>query len=285
VQGRRSLKIALVAGDASCPIAEDLAAGLAARGHRVRVHRVQADFERLARRLHAEAPDVVSQHAADRVAFAAVEGLPVLHTLHGTPSEPLLDACTRSRAAFATPSSFLARAWEAAGLERVHVIRAGLAEPQAFPAVVRPLALTSDRAGALAALRAGLGIAMPGARSSAQRSRDELARKLAHCAVCMVPQGSLGFDPLAAQAQLAGCPVVGYAHDSLAEMVEQGVSGLLVAPGDELALAAAARRAATLDRHAVRASARRRLALQPMLERYESELHAIARRSAVRLVA
>ncbi len=285
MMGHRALKVALVVGAAPNPMADDLASGLAARGHRVRVHRVEPGLERLARRLHAEAPDVVSQHAADRAAFAAVEGLPVLHTLCVPPSEPLLAACSRSRAWFAAPASFLAHAWEAAGLERVHVIRGGMAEPHGYPAVVRPLVLVSDRAGARAALRAGLGIAMPGVRSSAHSTRDELARKLAHCAACIVPQGPDGFDPIAVQAQLAGCPVAGYAGDWLAELVEQGLSGFLVAPDDEAGLAAAVRRAATLDRHAVRASARRRLALAPMLDRYESELRAIARRSAVRLVA
>ena len=275
------MKIAVVAGAGPAPLAEDLASGLAARGHRVRLHRLEADLAKLARRLHAEAPDVVSQHAADPAAFAAVEGLPVLHTLDVPPNEPLLAACARSRAAFATPCCFLARAWEAAGLERVRVIRGGLAEPQRFPAVVRPVALVSERAGALAALRAGLGIALCGPRVS----RDELARKLAHSATCLVPQAPGAFDPLAVQAQLAGCPVVGTHDELLAEIVEQGVSGFLVPREDALALAAAARRALTLDRHAVRASARRRLALAPMLDRYESELRALARRSAVRLVA
>ena len=288
--GHDALKIAVVLGGEPMPMAEDLASGLAARGHRVRVYRLEPDFERLERRLHADAPDVVSQHAMDPAAVAAVRGLPVLHTLHLPPSEALLEACLRSRAGFATPSSFLARAWEAAGLERVHVIRCGMAEPRGFPAVVRPLALVSNRAGARAALRAGLGIAMPGARSSAhfpgaRFSGDDLARKLAHCAVCIAPQGPEGFDPISVQAQLAGCPVAGYSGDGLAELVEQGVSGFLVAPGDEPGLAAAARRAATLDRNAVRASARGRLALAPMLDRYESELRAISRRSAVRLVA
>jgi glycosyltransferase involved in cell wall biosynthesis len=280
------LKIAVVAPQEPCALAEHLAHGLASRGHRVRLYRSEPGCDRLVRRLRAEVPDVVSDLAGDPWAFAAVEGLPVLHTLLGAPSTSLLDACSRSRAWFATPSSFLARLWQRAGLERIHVIPGGLPECRGMPAVVRPLAVVTDRAGALAALRAGLGISMPGMPSSPRFSREELARKLAHAAVCIVPPSlACAFDPLAAQAQLAGCPVVGYAEGPLAEIVEDGVSGILVAPGDEPALAAAARRAAALDRHAVRASARRRLAFAPMLARYESELRAIARRSAVRLVA
>ena len=282
---RHALRIAIVPGGEPCALAEDLADGLAARGHRVRVHPGgrDGDFERLSRRLRAEAPDVVSQHACDPAAFAAVEGLPVLHTLSEAPSEALVEAAASSRAWFAAPSAHLARAWRAAGLPRVNVIPAGVPDGARAPAVVRPLALVTDRPGAFAALRAGLGLAMLHGRAAPRR---ELARKAAHCAVCIA--GTLacgGFDELAAQAQLAGCPVVGYAFEPLAEIVEPEVSGLLVEPGDELALAAAVRRAVTFDRHAVRESARRRLALEPMLDRYESELRAIARRSAVRLVA
>jgi hypothetical protein len=277
-----ALRIAVVVGADACPIAEDVASGLAARGHQVRLHCADADCEKLARRLRAEAPDVVSEHAGEAAAFAAVERLPVLHTLHVAPSGALLDACARSRAWFAAPSSFLARAWESAGLERVRVIGGGVPDFRGVPAVVRPLAVVVDRSGALAALRAGLGISMPSGRAS----REDLARKLAHSAVCILPDApAAAFDAFAAQAQLAGCPVVGYACEPLVEIVEQGVSGILVAPGDAPALAAAARRAATLDRHAVRESARARLALEPMLDRYESELCAVARRSRVRLVA
>lgn len=278
-----ALRIAVVAGAGPCPIAEHLAAGLAARGHRVRLHRGDEGYEKVSRRLRAEAPDAVSQHADDVRSFAAVEGLPVLHTLHAAPSAPLLDACLKARAWFATPSAFLARMWHAAGLERVNVIPAGAPDFGRPSAVVRPLALVADRTGALAALRAGIGLAMLRRRETRP---EELARKLAHCAVCITDEDSASsFDCLAAQAQLAGCPVVGYACEPLAEIVEEGVSGFLVAPGDESALAAAARRAAMLDRNAVRESALRRLALEPMIDRYETELRAIARRSAVRLVA
>lgn len=285
---RQALRIAVVLGHEPGALAEDLAAGLAARGHSVRVHRAHQesdrhDFDKLARRLRAEAPDVVSQHIADPAAFAAVEGLPVLHTLCGAPSDALVDAGARSRAWFAAPSAWLARAWREAGLARVNVIPAGVPDFACAPALVRPIALVTDRVGALAALRAGLGLSMLRGRDS---PRQETARKLAHCAVCISGVSACaGFDALAAYAQLAGCPVAAYACEPLAELIEPEVSGLLVEPGDEVALAAAARRAALLDRHAVRESARLRLALEPMLERYESELRAIARRSAVRLVA
>jgi glycosyltransferase involved in cell wall biosynthesis len=278
------LNIALVApADESRPLADDLAAGLAARGHLVRVYSTEGGFARLFRRLRADAPDVVSQHAAHPEAVTLAEGLPVLHTLHSPPGAGLREACLRSRAWFSAPSQFLVREWLAAGLERVQFIAGALADLPRAPAVVRPAALVVDRTGALAALRAGLGIAMPSVQAA---TRGELARRLAHCAVCLPSSAQTGgFDWLAAQAQLAGCPVVGYARGALAEIVEHGVSGLLVAPGDTQALSAAARRAASLDRHAVRESARARLRIEAMIERYESELRAVARRSVVRLVA
>lgn len=278
----KALDIAIIApaGEARS-IVDDLASGLAARGHRVRMHPWSADCERVLRRLRVESPDVVSQHASDPRAFALIEGLPVLHTLHAAPSAALLEASAASRASFAALSSFMARAWHAAGLQRIQLIPGGAPEARLPPAVVRPVALVADRTGALAALRARLGI-----RMAALGEGQDLWRRLAHSAVC-VPATSGGgdFDRLAALAQLAGCPVVGYAHAALAEIVEQDVSGILVAPGEQSALAAAARRALLLHRDRVRASARNRVALGPMLDRYETELRALARRSAVRLVA
>lgn len=280
---RPQLNIALVApcGEPGS-MADDLASGLAARGHRVRVHAWSTGYERVSRRLRLDWPDVVSQHADDPRAFALADGLPVLHTLHVPPTATLLAAAATYRASFAAASPSLARAWQAAGLERIRVIPAGVPEPRLAPAVVRPVALVADRTGAIAALRAGLGIAI---RTALAGPRD-LSRRLAHSAVCVASTSQCGaFDRVSALAQLAGCPVVAYAQGVLPEIVEQDVSGILVAPGDAQALAAAVRRALGLDRNGVRASGRARLALEPMLDRYESELRALARRSAVRLVA
>ncbi len=261
---------------------DELASGLAARGHRVRVYDWSAGYERVLRGLRAGWPDVVSQHAGDPQAFALAEGLPVLHTLHVPPTAPLLAAARAARASFAAPFSSLVRAWRAAGLERIRLIPAGVPEPALPPAVVRPIALVADRTGAVAAWRAGVGIAI----QTTLAGRRDLARKLAHSAVCIAAASQSGaFDRVVALAQLAGCPVVGYAQGALPEMVEQDVSGILVAPEDEQALAAAVRRALALQRHRVRASARGRLLLETMLDRYESELRALARRSTVRLVA
>jgi len=57
--------------------------------------------------------------------------------------------------------------------------------------------------------------------------------------VVAVPSHFEGFGLVAAEAMAAGRPVVASAVDGLAEVVEDGVTGLLVPPGDSAALAAA----------------------------------------------
>ena len=85
------------------------------------------------------------------------------------------------------------------------------------------------------------------------------------------------FGLVAAEAQMAGCPVVAYRRGALPEVVEEGVGGILVEPGDEEALARAIPDARALDRSRVRASAERRLSIETTVDGYERELAAIAR--------
>lgn len=80
------------------------------------------------------------------------------------------------------------------------------------------------------------------------------------------------FGLVAAEAQMAGCPVAGYRRGALPEVVEGGVGGILVDPDDIDALSGAIRDCLTLDRQLVRASARRRLGLEAALDRYEVAL-------------
>jgi len=84
------------------------------------------------------------------------------------------------------------------------------------------------------------------------------------------------FGMVGAEAQMAGCPVAGYARGGLVEIVEAGVSGFLSEPGDVKALAEAAVAATKLDRVAVRASAMSRLGLDAALDAYEAALAAVA---------
>ena len=66
--------------------------------------------------------------------------------------------------------------------------------------------------------------------------------------------------------------VAAYRRGALAEVVEDGVSGCLVAPDDIEQLTTAIVRCLALDRVGVRSSAQRRLHLEGMLDGYETAL-------------
>jgi glycosyltransferase involved in cell wall biosynthesis len=85
------------------------------------------------------------------------------------------------------------------------------------------------------------------------------------------------FGMVAAEAQMEGCPVAAYRRGAMREVIEEGVSGFLAEADDVDALAQAISRCLTLDRGAVRASARRRLSLDTALDRYEQALAQAAR--------
>src|SRR4029077_6416854 len=100
--------------------------------------------------------------------------------------------------------------------------------------------------------------------------RDELRRVMARSAVtiCAV-RWDEPFGMVAAEAQMAGCPVAAYRRGAMPEVVEDGVSGFLAEPGDGGALSIAIRRCLALDRGEVRASARMRLGLDAPVAGYQ----------------
>jgi glycosyltransferase involved in cell wall biosynthesis len=89
------------------------------------------------------------------------------------------------------------------------------------------------------------------------------------------------FGLVAAEAQMCGCPVVGYRRGALPEIVIDGVTGYLVAADAEMALPAAISAARELDRGEIAASARARLAIAPMIDAYEALLTEVAQRALV----
>ena len=280
----------------------DLASGLVRRGHRVRLYSAEAGYERLFRRLRADGADVVNSHAGDARAIELAAGLPLLQTLRMPSSgDAMLRALRASDAALTAVSECIAGQWRNALGRDVHVIRDGVPDFTPISALVPPVALVAGRIerehripGAIrAALASGLSVDITGefadaacferevapllgarVRLHACLSRRDLWQRMTASAVCLATT-----DITVAEAQVAGCPVVGYARGALAELIEEGVSGLLVPPGDGAALTIALRRALALDRRAVRASARARLLIEPMLVRYESALMALAERS------
>jgi UDP-glucose:tetrahydrobiopterin glucosyltransferase len=256
-------------------------------------------FERLFKELRRLGADVVSQHAFDAEAIEMSEGLPVLHTLHLPPiSNRVLGEVLKSGAAFVTVSESCRRAWAAAGAGRVGVIRNGVPVFTVEEVPIRQDALLAGRLspekgfedGIAAARAIGLRpvvVGVPYDRSYQldlsdavvlpPQPRFQLWELMAGASVTLLPvHWDEPFGMVAAEAQMAGCPVAGYARGGLAEIVEPGVSGFLSEPGDVKGLTQAAGAAIKLDRGAVRASAINRLGLDASMDTYEAALAAVA---------
>ena len=245
-------------------------------------------------------PDAVSQHAFDAPAFERSRGLPVLHTLHLPPLVPAV-----VEAAIATPSLQLAavsasslREWRARGVDVRRVLRNGVEDIDVMGESPELAALVAGRIspekGIEDALSAARAIGLPvrvagavydpayavdlrGAERLGELRRVELRRLMARSAVtiCAV-RWEEPFGLVAAEAQMAGCPVAAYRRGAMPEVIEDGVSGFLAAPGDVRDLARAIEKCLGLDRIGVRESARRRLGLEGALDAYERALGEIA---------
>jgi glycosyltransferase involved in cell wall biosynthesis len=260
---------------------------------------IRRAFDLLFQELRRQGADVVSQHAFDAEAIEMAEGLPVLHTLHLPPiSNRVLGEVLKSRAAFVTVSESCRRAWASEGAAQVSVIRNGVPVFTVDEVPIREDALMAGRLspekgfedGIAAARAIGLRpvvVGVPYDRNyqldlSAAvvlppQPRSQLWQLMAGASVTLLPvHWDEPFGMVGAEAQMAGCPVAGYARGGLVEIVEPGVSGFLSEPGDVKGLAEAAFAATKLDRTAVRASAINRLGLDASLDAYEAALAAVA---------
>ena len=316
----------------------DLAAGLARRGHEVRlfcaegsevpgVHVVTVPTPRDAaaalvmpgrgrepapspgvaaalasmfEAIRSEPFDAVSQHAFDAPAFELARDLAVLHTLHLPPivGAVVAGASSVDGRRLATVSRACQDAWRRAGVEVWELLPNGV-EDIAVTGEPEPVALIAGRISpekgiehAFAAARAaGLrvrvagahydpayAVDLAGAEWEGALTRPDLRAAMARSAVtiCAV-RWDEPFGMVAAEAQMAGCPVAAYRRGALPEVVEDGVSGFLAEPDDVAALTDAVRKCLALDREAVRASARRRLGIEAALDRYEPALARAAR--------
>lgn len=258
---------------------------------------LRAGFESLFDELRRRGADAVSQHAFDAEALELSDGLPVTHTLHLPPIVPAVVAAARqSRGRLATVSRTSQTAWARAGVETI-VLRNGVPdwEPRPGPEVaVSPVALIAGRIspekgvedGIAAAHAAGLRplvvgsdydpayrSTLTGAEFRSPLPREDLWRLMAGSAVCVMPvKWDEPFGLVAAEAQVAGCPVAAYDRGALAEVVVEGSGGFLAPPDKIAALGAAMRRCLRLDRTAVRRQARGRLLLDRALDAYEAVL-------------
>jgi len=245
--------------------------------------------------------DAISQHAFDAPAFALARGRPVLHTLHLPPIVAVVVAAARATQGdrLAAVSHASARTWAAAGVEVGEVLPNGVPDLSVEPGAVDRVALVAGRISpekgiedAIAAARSvGLPVRLAGshydpayapnlggAEILGSLPRVDLRRVMAASAVtiCAV-RWDEPFGMVAAEAQMAGCPVAAYRRGAMPEVIEDGVSGRLAEPDDTASLARAIDDCLALDRNAVRASARRRLGLDAALDRYESALERAAR--------
>jgi colanic acid/amylovoran biosynthesis glycosyltransferase len=228
----------------------------------------------LAARRGARSADLVHAHWLQSAAPAFLSGRPVVVTLHGSDVElarrapavarPLL---RRARAVVAVSEALAAEA-RRLGAEEVHVIPNGVELPaevgeEAEPPEVLFVGRLSPEKGVDDLLAAAEGLKLvvvgdgplrarvPGASGFLQR--EELARRYARAAVVVCPSRREGFGVVCAEAMAHGRPVVASAVGGLAELVVDGETGLLVAPGDRIALRAA------LDRLLADRELRRRL--------------------------
>jgi glycosyltransferase involved in cell wall biosynthesis len=249
--------------------------------------------------------DVVHNHAFDAPAIRCAVGIaaPVIHTLHLPPEGSVVDALRDASRAhhpplIATVSTAQAYAW-GRFVEIDAVLRPGVATERipwsATPGVGAVFAgRFSPEKGAVDAIaiarRAGMSIDLygdayddsyaelevhapggrPGVRVQPAAPRALLWRVVAGAAAVLCPANwDEPFGLVAAEAQACATPVVAYRLGGLQDIVLDGVTGFLVAPGDIDAAAAALGRVSELDRTGCRRHAETHLDIETVLDAHE----------------
>jgi glycosyltransferase involved in cell wall biosynthesis len=261
---------------------------------------VDAAIEAMLDDIRRSGVDAVSQHAFDAAALFLAEGLPVLHTLHLPPivGSVVTAAQTIRAERLATVSRSCWTEWRNAGVEVGVLLPNGVDDDMPVDGAPSRVALIAGRISPekgvdhaiLAAHATGLEVHVAGAHYDpayeidlsdvevlGSLAREELRRVMARSAVtvCAV-RWEEPFGMVAAEAQMAGCPVAGYRRGALPEVVEHGVSGFLAEPDDIDGLAEAIRHCISLDRRVVHDSAVKRLSLDMAVGRYEAALQRVA---------
>ncbi|MDQ2950815.1 MAG: glycosyltransferase [Chloroflexota bacterium] len=263
--------------------------------------------------VHQWDPDVVSQHAFDPDAFSASHAHPVIHTLHANPGDPASAHCAETTGAplVAVSRDSCAR-WRQAGAQSVSAIANGVPDFPVAGTDPEPIALIAGRVAPekgtavaiRAAKRAGLEPVVVGevcdrgyfarevvplldrVRVLRTLPRTRVFALMERAAVTLMPvEWDEPFGLVAAEAQLAGCPVVGYDRGALSEVVHHGEGGMLVSGGDEDALVSAMQIARSMRRSAIRGQAIERFDFDLMLDGYEERLAEAATGMPRRLAA
>jgi glycosyltransferase involved in cell wall biosynthesis len=249
--------------------------------------------------------DVVHNHAFDApaVALAADLRAPVIHTLHLPPDVAIADALRQAVQRDPPPTVAGVSAFQASAWRRIVAVDAIL--PPQIPTRSIPWSASagdgaiyagrlSPEKGAAEAIgiarAAGIPIDVYGDSYDPAYVRDQIDPRRAEANVRVhpgVPRTILWdamagarvvlcparwdepFGMVAAEAQACGTPVVAFRRGALAEVVVDGVTGLLVAPDDVEAAAQATVRAAELSRADCRRHAESELDLELSLDAHE----------------
>jgi glycosyltransferase involved in cell wall biosynthesis len=261
-----------------------------------------AAFDTAARMIGSDRPEVVHAHAFDAPAVAAVAALrvPTIQVLHLPPVDDVAAAVRqvdRGDVRVVTVSRAMRHAWAGQGIA-AGVIRPGV-PVERIPWRAEPVGgvlfagrLTPEK-GALDAIAIAAGAGVPltivgqpydddhaaevGARARAAGvdlrppvPRVRLWELMASATAVLCPiRWEEPFGLVAAEAQAAGTPVVGYRRGALPEVVDEGITGVLVGEGDVDAAVAGVRIASGMDRGAIRRHADRSLGLDASVERFE----------------
>jgi glycosyltransferase involved in cell wall biosynthesis len=270
-------------------------------------------FEAAARMIGRDGPDVIHVHAFDAPAIDAVArlGLPSIQVLHLPPADDVAHAVRGAAGdgfGVVTVSEAMRAAWAGVGVT-AHVIRPGIPVPR-IPWRAEPgrgvlfAGRLSPEKGALDAIAVASAAGEPltivgqpyderhaaGVLAAATASgvevrppvrRDLLWELMANAAVVLCPiRWDEPFGLVAAEAQAAGTPVVGYRRGALPEVVEDGVTGALVEPGDVDAAVRAVRAVVRLDRRGIRRHAERTLGLDASAAAFDALSSELARAPA-----
>jgi UDP-glucose:tetrahydrobiopterin glucosyltransferase len=249
--------------------------------------------------------DLVHNHAFDAPAvdLASTLDTAVLHTLHLPPDSAVSAAMRHAVRRDPPPAVACVSVRQGDAWRRIVPIDAILppyipTRQIRFSAAAGSGALFAGRlspekgaAEAIAiARRAGVEIAVVGDRYDADYARERidphrsepgvavheavpqtaLWEMMARAAVVLCPAGwEEPFGMVAAEAQACGAPVVAFRRGALPEVIADGTTGYLVAPGDLDAAAEAVTNASALSRRACREHAERHLDIERSLDAHE----------------